>query len=82
MLLFSIRKGTLPRQVQGCGDLPPNLQIAVYFNILAVIVLAEPGEPFSEEDSREQPPAFGVESIQIDVPEPEEDLGDDDEPSL
>ena len=82
MLLFSIRKGTLPRQVQGHGNLPPNLQVAVYFNILAIVVLAEPGEPFSEEDSQEQPPAFRVKSIQINMPEFGEDLGDNDKPSL
>ena len=74
MLLFSIRKGTLPRQLQGRGDLPPDLQVAICFNVLAVIVLAEPGERFSEEDSQEQPPAFGARSIQMDMPDCEGSL--------
>lgn len=67
MLLFSIRKGTLPQSVQGRNDLPRDLKVAIYFNILGAIVLAEPAERVSNNTSQEPPQSFGVENIRTDL---------------
>lgn len=71
MLLFSIKKGSLPKRMQDRNDLPHGIDFAIYFNILAIIVLAEPKERFSFKASDEEPPAFGVKSIETDLPEDE-----------
>ncbi|KAF9779575.1 hypothetical protein BJ322DRAFT_1024444 [Thelephora terrestris] len=73
MMLFSIRKGALPSAIQEREDLPRALTTAVYFNILGVVVLAEPGEKSTSDNSGEGPEAFGVNSVQTELPELEDD---------
>lgn len=69
MLLFSTKKGTqLPKAVQKRNDVPRDLNVAIYFNILGVIVLAEPAERFSNNASHGPPQAFGVENVLTDLP--------------
>ena len=63
MLLFSVKKGNLSEAVRGTVGLPKNINSAIYFNILGVVVLAEPAERFSNTPAEEGPQAFGVESI-------------------
>jgi len=63
MLLFTAKKGKLPAGVESAEGLPEGIKFAIYFNILAVIVLAEPAEHFSNSPSHEGPGAFGVDSI-------------------
>lgn len=63
MLLFSVKKGKLGEAVQKAPNLPVGVKFAIYLNILAVIVLAEPVEEFSDRPSREPPQAFGVDNI-------------------
>jgi hypothetical protein len=53
--------------------LPRGLTTAVYFNILGVVVLAEPGERFTSDSAEEQPEAFGVHCVHTELPELEED---------
>ena len=71
MLLFSVRKGNLAKGMAEAGNLPVNVEFAIYLNLLAVVVLAEPEDPFSEEPSLEGPAAFGVDSV-VEFPDPEE----------
>jgi len=71
MLLFSIKKGNLPKSLEEVQGLPAAIKFAIYFNILRIIVLAEPAEQFSEDISEGDPEAFGVNTI-IEWPEEEE----------
>jgi hypothetical protein len=59
LLLFSIKKGGLPKVVEKIAD----TTFAIYFNILAIILLAEPVDSFSDTTSEEEPQAFGVDRI-------------------
>ena len=57
----------------------PPVKFGAYLNVLGVIVLAEPSEPFSDVPSQEDPNAFGVEFIRG-LPEAEgseSEAGDD-----
>ena len=78
MLLFTARKSTLPRGVDGARNMPP-VKFAIYFNVLGIILLAGPSETFSKLSSREDPKDFGVESIleRDDLEESDHELGDD-----
>ncbi|KAF9777705.1 hypothetical protein BJ322DRAFT_1084037 [Thelephora terrestris] len=69
MMLFSVKKGALPKAVQDWEDLPRGLTTAVYLNILAIVLLADPVDPFSDYESGEHPGAFGVESVEEELPE-------------
>ena len=63
MLLFSIKKGNLAKDMQKASNIPEGVEFAIYFNILGIVLLAEPAERFSEDASGEGPEAFGVESL-------------------
>ena len=63
MLLFSIKKGNLAKEMQKAPNVPEGVEFAVYFNILGIVLLAEPAEKFSEAASGEAPEAFGVEGV-------------------
>lgn len=63
MTFFSIRKGSLSKAS----------------HVLRVIVLAEPANRFSDDDSGEQPESFGVNSINEDLPYDNENEGIEDE---
>jgi len=65
MLLFSVKKGGLPKGAEGANIL--DATFAIYPNILAIILLADPAERFSNNPSQEGPEAFGVDSI-LEVP--------------
>jgi len=65
MLLFSVKKGGLPKGAEGANVL--DATFAIYPNILAIILLANPAERFSNVPSQEGPEAFGVDTI-LDVP--------------
>lgn len=58
MALFTIKKGPLPPGVE-----MPGLKIALYLNILGIVVLAEPSDPFSHIPSQETPNDLGVDAI-------------------
>ena len=75
MLLFSIKKGKLLKNVEEFRGLPAAIKFAIYFNILGVVVLAEPAERFSEDVSEGDPEAFGVSSL-VNWPEGGESEGD------
>lgn len=60
MLLFTVKKGKLPSGIEGTPGLP---EFAIYLNVVGIVVLAGPSEPFSPVASQEAAPAFGVESI-------------------
>ena len=45
------------------SGLPAAIKFAIYFNILGIVVLAEPAERFSEDVSEGDLEAFGVSSI-------------------
>jgi len=62
MLLFSIKQGTLPPGLAGTHGLPP-VKVAVYLNILGIVVLAEPSETFSEVPSGETANDVGIDRI-------------------
>ena len=66
MLLFTVKKGNLPAGVEDAygvlGDIK-QAKIAIYLNILAIIVLSEPADNFSNSPSQGNPEAFGVDSI-------------------
>ena len=59
MPLFSIKRGPLPNAAQWF-KLSPSL-CAVYLNVLAVVVLAEPTEPFYNDTSPDVEFPYGVE---------------------
>ena len=61
MLLLTVKKGSLPPGVAAHGQLA--LKSALYLNILGLVVLAEPTEPFSLISSQETAGDVGVESI-------------------
>jgi len=61
MLLFSVKKGGLPKGAEGANIW--DAKFAIYPNILAIILLADPAECFSNIRSQEGPEAFGVDSI-------------------
>ena len=83
MLLFSVKKGKLPKNVQGRDDLPGGISFAIYLNIVAIIVLAEPGERFSYHESQDGPGTFGVRTIEKEMPEvPEVGVSEEEEPYL
>lgn len=63
MLVFSVKRGSLPKDVGDVEELPAAVKFAIYLNILGIIVLAEPADQFSNEASQEMPEAFGVDSI-------------------
>ena len=76
MLLFTVKKGNLSTAVKDAIGMPEDIKFAIYFNILAVIVLAEPAERFSNSPSKEGPEAFGVDRI-IQLPESQESESED-----
>ena len=81
MLLFTVKKGGLPSGVITAAGMPP-VKFGAYLNVLGIIVLAEPSEPFSDVPSQEDPKAFGVEFIRG-LPEAEESESEaGDEPFL
>jgi hypothetical protein len=83
MLLFSVKKGSISPAVIGAVGMPDDMKFAIYLNILAVIVLAEPAERFSDTASQEEPKAFGVDSIvQLDDSDSEDDGNNSEEPFL
>ena len=72
MLLFTVKKGKLAGGVATARGMPL-IQSVVYPNVLGIVVLAEPSEPFSQVPSQEEPVAFGVDSIrEFKFPELEE----------
>lgn len=71
MLLFSIRKGKLTKDIQSAPNLLSNINFAMYFNILGVIVLTDPGEQFSIELPVQAPQSFGVDQVLDYEPLPE-----------
>jgi len=77
MLLFSVKKGNPLEAVRGTVGLPKNINSAIYFNILNVVVLAEPAEHFSNTPTEERPQAFGVESI-VELPDIQESKDESD----
>jgi hypothetical protein len=84
MLLFTVKKGSLPRGLEGAPGLPP-VKFAIYLNILGIVLLAEPSERFSYASSQEGPKAFGVDMIKAlsEYEEPEEPTpASEDEPFL
>lgn len=61
-----------PEQVP---NVPKGIKFAIYFNILGIIVLAEPAEQFSEDSSQAlTPEAFGVNEV-IEYSESQESAG-------
>ena len=57
----------------------PPVEFGIYLDMLGIVVLAEPSEPFSEVPSQEDSEAFGVEFIR-ELPESEgaeSEAGDD-----
>lgn len=71
MLLFSVNKGNLLAGIENAERLSKGIEFAVHFNVLAVIVLAEPADQFSNSPSHEGPEAFGADSA-IQWPEEQE----------
>jgi hypothetical protein len=63
MVLFSVKRGGLGAKAKATRDLPKDVAFAMYFNILAVIVLKDPAEDFKTEASQEGPHAFGIENV-------------------
>lgn len=83
MLLFSVKRGNLPKNMQGRGDIPPGTNFAVYLNVLGIIVLSEPGERFSYIESQEHPETFGVRKVEAEMPVvPEGEVGETEDPYL
>jgi hypothetical protein len=62
MLLFSAEKGRLPYGMEKATGMPA-VESAIRLNILGIILLADPSETFTQVSSREDPSAFGVDSI-------------------
>ena len=63
MLLFSIKRGNILKAMTKASNLPEAVKFAIYFNILAIIVLEEAAERFGDEPSQETPQAFLVDGI-------------------
>ena len=83
MLLFTVKKGNLPKTVQNQEDLPRGIEFAFYLNVLGVIVLAGPKERFSDQASDDKAEDFGVDVIKEELEADEEsDNGAIDEPFL
>jgi len=72
MLLFTVKKGTLPPGVE-----KPGLRSALYLNVLGIVVIAEPLEMFSQTPSVESPNDLGVDSIKAFNDEGEVEFGED-----
>ena len=64
MVLFSTKKGELPKAMQGIKNPPKGVEFSFYFNILGVVILTGPSKQFSESPSSEKPKAFGVDNLQ------------------
>ena len=71
MLLFTIKKGTLPNRAKEAGGMPVEVKVALYLNVVGVIVLAEPTDTFSEVSSEGSPNDAGVDEIKA-LPESSE----------
>lgn len=93
MVLFSTRKGKLPEAMKHITNVPPNVEVGVYFNPVGVVVISDEEECFSYTPVEEDPTAFGVtEVIEWEEPvitvedsegkEDNEGEGDADEPVL
>ena len=62
MLLFTVKKGKLADGVATARGMP-SIQSGIYPNMLGIVILAEPSEPFSQIPSQEEPVAFGVDRL-------------------
>ena len=77
MLLFTVKKGNLPSGVATALGAPP-VKFGAYLNVIGIVVLAKPSEPFSEVPSQGDPGAFGIDIRELPEPEgTESEAGDD-----
>ena len=80
-LLFSIKKGTLPKNTRYFRR--SQEMVGVYVNILTIVVLADPTDAFCLDTSPDPKTVHGVESLprlataEIEGEGDEEDVGDD-----
>jgi hypothetical protein len=74
MALFMVKKGTFAKSVAGHNDMPADLEFTLYFHVLGVRILGDPGEPVSGEESGEAAQGFGGDHIEEDLPEKEEEI--------
>ena len=49
MLLFSIKRGNISEAMNKVQNLPKDVEFAIYFNVLGIIVLEEAAGRFSAE---------------------------------
>ena len=83
MLLFTVKKGSLPCGLEEVLGLPP-VKFGIYLNILGIVLLTEPSKHFSYTSSQEKPEAFGVDTIKVlsEYEEPEPAAASGDKPFL
>ena len=81
MLLFTIRKGALPKGTEEAEGMPDTVKCASYLNVVGVVVLAEPSDTFSKVRSQEGPNDAGVQEI-MELPEPMDSESEDGEDPL
>ena len=62
IFLFTVRKVRVQNVICKAAGMPA-LKFGIRFNILAIVVLAEPAERFAETSSREAAHDFGVDSV-------------------
>lgn len=63
MVFFTIKKAPLTKLMAKAKNVPAGIKFAIYFNVLGIVVLEEPGEEVAGGPggpSQEEPQAFGV----------------------
>lgn len=77
MVLFTIRKGDLPKQMKKANNVPENVKFGIYFNLLATIVLEDAASDFIKDSHPKEPEDFGVSDILTFEPLPDSDGAED-----
>lgn len=77
MVLFTIRKGDLSKQMKKAKNVPEKVKFAIYLNLLGIIVLEDPASDFSRESLPGEPVDFGVSEI-LKFEQPSDDAVADD----
>ena len=62
MVLFTTKKVIVSSPVRAARGMPP-IRFGVHFNILGIVVLADPGEQVTQVTPQQAPDEFGVSSI-------------------
>ena len=61
-MLFTTKRGRVPITIRGAAGMPP-VKFGVYFNILGIVILAEPKQLRAQVPPEELAEDFGVDAV-------------------